>query len=81
MQEDEEEDLREMEGASRTLNRADFETDEQFQAYKSRKEAAPKAAFQFGVKVCFCTRCLFCLTGTRGFNNLGGNVRSLPAAL
>ena len=50
MQEDEEEDLREMEGAQRTLNRADFETDEQFQAYKAKREAAPKAAFQFGVK-------------------------------
>jgi hypothetical protein len=51
MQEDEDEDLRAMEGAARTLNRADFETDEQFQVYKARKEAAPKAAFQFGVKV------------------------------
>lgn len=39
-----------MEGAAKTLNRADFETDEQFQAYKAKKEAAPKAAFQFGVK-------------------------------
>lgn len=40
-----------MESRARTLNRADFETDEQFQAYKSQREAAPKAAFQFGVKV------------------------------
>lgn len=51
MQEDEEEDLRDMESRARALNRADFETDEQFQAYKSQREAAPKAAFQFGVKV------------------------------
>lgn len=51
VQEDEEEDLRDMESRARTLNRADFETDEQFQAYKSQREAAPKAAFQFGVKV------------------------------
>jgi hypothetical protein len=51
LQEDEDDDLRAMESRSRMLNRADFETDEQFQAYKSSKEAAPKAAFQFGVKV------------------------------
>lgn len=51
VQEDEEEDLRDMESRARALNRADFETDEQFQAYKSQREAAPKAAFQFGVKV------------------------------
>jgi hypothetical protein len=72
VQEDEEEDLRAMEGASRMLNRADFETDEQFQAYKARKEAAPKAAFQFGVKVCICTcRVLVFVYRNDGLNNLG----------
>ena len=40
-----------MESRGRTLNREDFHTEEQFQAYKASKEAAPKAAFQFGVKV------------------------------
>jgi hypothetical protein len=48
---EEEEDLRAMESRGRTLNREDFHTDEQYQAYKLAKEAAPKAAFQFGVKV------------------------------
>jgi hypothetical protein len=51
LQEDEEENLEAMESRARALNRADFETDEQFQAYKASREAAPKAAFQFGVKV------------------------------
>jgi len=37
--------------AARTLQRADFDTEEQFSAYKASKEAAPRAAFQFGVKV------------------------------
>jgi hypothetical protein len=48
---EEEEDLRAMESRGRTLQREDFHTDEQYQAYKASKEAAPKAAFQFGVKV------------------------------
>lgn len=43
-----------MESRGRTLTRDDFHTDEQYQAYKASKEAAPKAAFQFGVKVGFC---------------------------
>lgn len=30
--------------------RADFNTDEEWQAYKENKETLPKAAFQFGVK-------------------------------
>jgi RED-like protein C-terminal region len=51
VQEDDEEDLKAMEGAGgRALNRADFETDEQFTAYRASREQAPKAAFQFGVK-------------------------------
>lgn len=50
---EEEEDLKAMESRGRTLNRDDFHTEEQYQAYKSSKEAAPKAAFQFGVKVCY----------------------------
>lgn len=72
VQEDDEEDLKAMEGSARTLNRADFETDEQFQAYKSSKEAAPKAAFQFGVKVLpaplpvSAGSCAWCSEGTSG---------------
>ena len=40
-----------MDRKGKTMNRADFETDEQYSSYKLAKEAAPKAAFQFGVKV------------------------------
>lgn len=32
-------------------SRYDFDTEEQWQEYKSVKEANPKAAFQFGVKM------------------------------
>jgi hypothetical protein len=73
VQEDDEEDLKAMEGSARALNRADFETDEQFQSYKSSKEAAPKAAFQFGVKVCpaqlpvSAVACTLCSEGASGW--------------
>ncbi|XP_067928502.1 protein Red-like [Watersipora subatra] len=33
------------------VNRWDFENDEQYQEYMSKKEALPKAAFQYGVKM------------------------------
>ena len=32
-------------------SRSDFTTEEDWQKYKSNKEAMPKAAFQFGVKM------------------------------
>ena len=33
------------------VRRYDFETEEEWQRYKETREQAPKAAFQFGVKV------------------------------
>lgn len=46
---DEEDDFTKMDSRQR-LKRWDFETDEQFEDYQSKREATPKAAFQFGVK-------------------------------
>ncbi|KAK9805368.1 hypothetical protein WJX73_007555 [Symbiochloris irregularis] len=46
-----EEDLSHMDSKEKGKGRTDFETEEQYETYKSRKEAAPKAAFQFGLKV------------------------------
>jgi len=46
---DEEEDLMQMDSKKR-LKRWDFSDDESWQAYESKREATPKAAFQFGVK-------------------------------
>ncbi|KAL8135068.1 hypothetical protein AgCh_009910 [Apium graveolens] len=52
--EDEEEDLSKMDMGGRAkgrLHRWDFETDEDWATYNEQKEAMPKAAFQFGVKM------------------------------
>lgn len=46
---DEEDDFTKMDSRNR-LRRWDFETDEQYEDYESKREATPKAAFQFGVK-------------------------------
>jgi IK cytokine len=46
---DEEEDFTKMDSRNR-LKRWDFETDQQYEEYESKREATPKAAFQFGVK-------------------------------
>ncbi|XP_022660432.1 protein Red-like [Varroa destructor] len=50
---DEEEDLSKMDNGKRKgpLNRWDFESQEEYAAYMDRKEALPKAAFQYGVKM------------------------------
>ena len=47
-----EEDLSKMDKGSKKgpLNRWDFETAEEFEEYKSKQEALPKAAFQYGLK-------------------------------
>eukprot|EP01120_Amphizonella_sp_Union-15-10_P007693 TRINITY_DN2624_c1_g1_i1.p1 TRINITY_DN2624_c1_g1~~TRINITY_DN2624_c1_g1_i1.p1 ORF type:complete len:626 (+),score=181.77 TRINITY_DN2624_c1_g1_i1:43-1878(+) len=47
---DEDEDLTKMDSKQR-LRRWDFESDEAWQDYEQRREALPKAAFQFGVKM------------------------------
>eukprot|EP01125_Pyxidicula_operculata_P018840 TRINITY_DN6744_c0_g1_i1.p1 TRINITY_DN6744_c0_g1~~TRINITY_DN6744_c0_g1_i1.p1 ORF type:complete len:643 (+),score=203.61 TRINITY_DN6744_c0_g1_i1:6-1934(+) len=47
---EEEEDLTKMDSKKR-LKRWDFETDEAYEQYEQKREALPKAAFQFGVKV------------------------------
>lgn len=44
-----EEDLTKMD-TKKKLKRWDFETDEEWEKYESKREAIPKAAFQFGVK-------------------------------
>jgi len=36
--------------SKKRLKRWDFSDDESWQAYESKREATPKAAFQFGVK-------------------------------
>jgi len=46
---DEEEDLTKMDSRTR-LKRWDFESDQAWEEYESKREATPKAAFQFGVK-------------------------------
>ncbi|MFS7991172.1 putative protein RED [Helianthus anomalus] len=38
-------------GAKRRLHRWDFEIEEEWATYNEQKEAMPKAAFQFGVKM------------------------------
>ncbi|KAM7274671.1 hypothetical protein ACFE04_016537 [Oxalis oulophora] len=51
---DEEEDLSKMDMGGRAkgrLHRWDFETEEEWAKYNDQKEAMPKAAFQFGVKM------------------------------
>ncbi|RAL43771.1 unnamed protein product [Cuscuta campestris] len=51
---DDEADLTKMDMGGRAkgrLHRWDFETDEEWAAYNEQKEAMPKAAFQFGVKM------------------------------
>lgn len=40
-----------MEQAKGGLHRWDFETEEEWEKYNEQKEAMPKAAFQFGVKM------------------------------
>jgi len=49
---DEEEDFSKMDmGKKKRLRRWDFETDDQWNSYNENKEALPRAAFQFGVKM------------------------------
>ncbi|KAL8215479.1 hypothetical protein R6Q57_022316 [Mikania cordata] len=51
---DDEDDLSKMDMGGRAkgrLHRWDFETEEEWAAYNEQKEAMPKAAFQFGVKM------------------------------
>ncbi|XP_010258660.1 PREDICTED: suppressor of mec-8 and unc-52 protein homolog 2 [Nelumbo nucifera] len=51
---DDEDDLSKMDMGSRAkgrLHRWDFETEEEWATYNEQKEAMPKAAFQFGVKM------------------------------
>eukprot|EP00246_Nothoceros_aenigmaticus_P016883 TRINITY_DN7905_c0_g1_i1.p1 TRINITY_DN7905_c0_g1~~TRINITY_DN7905_c0_g1_i1.p1 ORF type:complete len:191 (+),score=48.01 TRINITY_DN7905_c0_g1_i1:68-574(+) len=51
---DEEEDLTKMDMGGRAKGRRhrwDFETEEEWASYNEQKEAMPKAAFQFGVKM------------------------------
>lgn len=40
-----------LEQAKGRLHRWDFETEEEWAKYNDQKEAMPKAAFQFGVKM------------------------------
>jgi hypothetical protein len=47
--EDDDEDLTKMDSRNK-LKRWDFDTDEQWADYESKREATPKAAFQFGIK-------------------------------
>ncbi|KAL3154131.1 hypothetical protein ABBQ32_013660 [Trebouxia sp. C0010 RCD-2024] len=48
---DDEADFTAMDSKEKGRSRYDFDTEEQWQDYKSVKEANPKAAFQFGVKM------------------------------
>ena len=53
LSDDEDEGLEKLDagrGNSKGLSRKDFGSDEEFYAYKQQQEAAPKAAFQYGVK-------------------------------
>ncbi|KAK9810192.1 hypothetical protein WJX72_006465 [[Myrmecia] bisecta] len=45
------ENFNDMDSKEKGKSRYDFDTEEQWQAYKGSKEAAPKAAFQFGIKM------------------------------
>jgi hypothetical protein len=47
--EDDDEDLTKMDSRNK-LKRWDFDSDEQWADYESKREATPKAAFQFGIK-------------------------------
>lgn len=47
---DDEEDMKQMDGAKPEKSRYDFATEEEYQSYKAKQEANPKAAFQFGQK-------------------------------
>jgi len=47
--EDDDEDLTKMDSRNK-LKRWDFDTEEQWADYESKREATPKAAFQFGIK-------------------------------
>ncbi|KAL0026471.1 hypothetical protein WJX77_001145 [Trebouxia sp. C0004] len=48
---DDEADFTAMDSKEKGRSRYDFDTEEQWQEYKGAKEANPKAAFQFGVKM------------------------------
>lgn len=60
LDEDDEEDFTKMDSRNK-LKRWDFETDEQWADYESKREATPKAAFQFGVKNKGLLSFIFCL--------------------
>eukprot|EP01024_Parvocaulis_polyphysoides_P017753 TRINITY_DN17837_c0_g1_i1.p1 TRINITY_DN17837_c0_g1~~TRINITY_DN17837_c0_g1_i1.p1 ORF type:complete len:145 (+),score=35.94 TRINITY_DN17837_c0_g1_i1:244-678(+) len=46
-----EEDMNQMDTKTKGKSRYDFSTEEEWQRYKLKKEATPKAAFQFGQKM------------------------------